>query len=456
MHALRSKSFAATAFVTLGGVLAALAAGSPASADSLPAATCVTACTAVFDTAGSGQTFTLPVGVSELTATIAGAAGSPASFAITNDPTAAGGPGGAAVLALGTAFAGTTVSFGVGAAGEGSYLVDSDNTLLAIAGGGGGGGYVGRLDLEGQIFGTFPSSLTGPGSQGGSPTAGGVTPGSTGDAFGALPANGTGGGLVAGGSGGTGTLANGTAGGDTSVVSGSIITLAAGGIGGTYTTPGTTHVGGAGGTGYTGGGGGGVQSVDSGDDIFVEVVAPGGGGSAYLDASLSAAAAVVNTGSGYLTFTWSYAPVIASPSAGGSASFLRGARIPVTVSGLPTNAPYALAFDGVTVATGTTDVDGTAATTFLIADTQRAGSFAVELVMGGATVASTAMIAVSVPAVVPIADPIVPPADAAAAEPTPVALAATGVTTGGTASAALIVLGLGALLLLARRLPRLR
>ena len=79
------------------GIVAVTLAGAfsgSASADSLPAAGCVTACTATFDTAGATDTLLIPTGITSLTATIAGAAGAPASFAITNDPTAVGGPGG--------------------------------------------------------------------------------------------------------------------------------------------------------------------------------------------------------------------------------------------------------------------------------------------------------------------------------------------------------------------------
>lgn len=295
--------FAATASALLIVAASAL----PAQADTLPSADCVTDCTATFDTVGSAFTFAVPAGITELTATIAGAAGAPAPFAITGDPTAVGGAGGVTTVDLGTDYAGTTMTFGVGGVGEGSYLQAAGPVLLVVAGGGGGGGYIGRLDLPDQVFGTFP------GGDGGSPVAAGVTPGADATAYGGDAANG-GGGTAAAGVGGTG-LSNGTSGGPTTTVAPAGSTLAAGGVGGSRLIVATDHVGGSGGSGYTGGGGGAVTTVDGGDDIILDFVAPGGGGSGYLDASLSAVAGTPNTGGGQVSFTWSLPAAAPNPSA---------------------------------------------------------------------------------------------------------------------------------------------
>ena len=76
------------------GIVAAAVSVLPAQADTLPSPDCVTDCTATFDTVGSAFTFEVPDGISELSATVSGAAGAPASLAITADPTAVGGAGG--------------------------------------------------------------------------------------------------------------------------------------------------------------------------------------------------------------------------------------------------------------------------------------------------------------------------------------------------------------------------
>ena len=363
------------------GIVAVTLAGAfsgSASADSLPAADCVTACTATFDTAGATDTLLIPTGITSLTATIAGAAGAPASFAITNDPTAVGGPGGATLVDLGTAYAGDTLTFGIGNTGHGSYLQDG-STLLAVAGGGGGGGYAGLLDDPGQIFATYP------GGNGGAPSAPGVAPGANGAAFGSLAANG-GGGTAAAGTAGTGDF-DATAGGATTTVTAVDSTLAAGGTGGTFTdgTTSITHNGGAGGSGYTGGGGGAIaRNVPNGDDN-VDVVAPGGGGAGYLDASLTAQDEPFNTGTGSVSFTWSFTPTITTTTT----TAHRGDTVPVTITGLPANEPFTVVFDGTTVITGTSDGSGDATESFVVGSGQVAGSFALSLVAGGSTAATS-------------------------------------------------------------------
>lgn len=302
----RSSRVVNTAVIAGIGVLATIGmAAQPVTADTLPASGCLTACTATFDTAGA-STFTIPTGITGLEATVAGAAGAPAPVSMTNDPSAVGGAGGAATIQLGTSYAGATLAFGVGAIGEGSYLQAPDDSLLAVAGAGGGGGYAGYLSIPDQILASYP------GGSGGSPVTAGVTPGGDGAAFGSLAANGLGG-TVTGGAGGTGT-ASGAAGDSTTLVAGSAVTLAAGGAGGSLIIGGTTHLAGAGGSGYTAGGGGGIQQNVPNGDTDVDVVAPGGGGSGFLASTVTAVAGTPNTGTGYVSFTWSFPPAPEDPA----------------------------------------------------------------------------------------------------------------------------------------------
>lgn len=295
--------------VGAGGVLAlataaALGAYLPASADSATSAGCRTNCVTTFDTVGTHD-LVIPSDVTSLTVTLAGAAGAPVSPQITTQPSA-GGQGGVSTITLdAAAYAGTTLQGGVGDVGQGSFLAaEGGATLLAVAGGGGGAGYAGYLTMPDQILAVYP------GGNGGAPASAGVAPGGDAAAFGSLAANGQGG-TSSAGAGGAGD-ANGANGGPST--STNPVALAAGGAGGSLVIGSTTHAGGAGGSGYTGGGGGGIQrNVDNGD-VPVDVVAPGGGGSGYLAAGLTAVAGAGNGAAASVTVTWTLAPLPASPT----------------------------------------------------------------------------------------------------------------------------------------------
>ena len=282
------------------GSIAALILGAtalPVAADSLPAAGCVTDCVATFDTIGTGFEFDVPANITELSVSIGGGAGAPPAFAITNDPSAVGGAGGAATVDLGTEWAGETLFFGVGGAGGASSLQEPGGDLLVVAGGGGQGGYAGRLDLPGQIFATYP------GGAGASPTFAGLSNGEDATAYGSDPANGDGGNDAAGGAGGTGD-ANGVAGSSLGSVNPTSFDAALGGAGGTLVVNEVQHSGGRGGDGITGGGGGAIAQYEV-DENPVDLVAPGGGGSGLLAAPLTATENEPNTGTGYVIFTYS-------------------------------------------------------------------------------------------------------------------------------------------------------
>jgi hypothetical protein len=364
--------------------LASVFSGSAAAVNSVPAADCVIACVATFDTAGSAGTIAIPAGITSLTATISGAAGAPAPVAITGDSTAIGGPGGVTTVDLGTTYAGQTLTAGVGATSQGSYIAVG-STLLAIAGGGGNGGYAGHLVDPDQTNGTYA------GGAGGSPSAPGVAAGGISDAFGSFATDG-GGGTAIGGAAGTGTEANGTAGGTTITFTNPAFVLAAGGLGGTTVISGVTHTGGTGGTGFTGGGGGGITSFDEGDSFFIDVIAPGGGGSGFLAPLLTATAGTPNTGAGSVVLTWSFSPTITTTAT----TVHRGDTVPVTITGLPANEAFTVVFDGTTVVTDTADSSGDATESFTVGSGQSAGHFPLGLVAGGGTVATSDPVAVLV------------------------------------------------------------
>lgn len=298
-----NKLVAALSIGALSG-LALAASAIPAQADTLPAPGCVTACVATFDSVSAATTFAVPANISGLTVTVSGAAGAPAAFGFPTFPEGVGGTGGVTTVDLGTTYGGQNLIVGVGDVGEGSYVQAPGLSLLVVAGGGGGGGYIGRLDLPDQVFGAFP------GGAGGSPTAPGVTDGGTPTAFGGDPANGNGG-SITGGAGGTGVVA-GSAGDNSTIITAGGSTLAAGGLGGLEVIAAVNHTGGRGGSGYTGGGGGAAASVNSGDEIFVDLIAPGGGGSGFLALGLTGVAGTPNTGAGVVTFTYSIKPTLAS------------------------------------------------------------------------------------------------------------------------------------------------
>ncbi|GAB3384638.1 hypothetical protein GCM10027568_00660 [Humibacter soli] len=303
--AARRFVFGAVAVLAIAGGSAFTLGAAPAMADSLPAAGCRTNCVATFDTTGTHD-LTLPTGLSSLTVTVAGSAGAALSPDVTNQPSV-GGTGGVTTVTLDPAtYGGAALQAGVGGTGEGSFLATSGGAaLLAAAGGGGAAGYAAYLDLPGEILAVYP------GGAGGAPSATGVAPGADATAFGPLAANGKGG-TATGGAGGVGTTGNGGDGGSTTTTA--PVVLAPGGTGGTFSLGEQTITAGAGGGGFTGGGGGAVErNVDNGDTP-VDVIAPGGGGSGFLADSLTAVAGAGNTGTGFVTFTWSLPPVPTTPT----------------------------------------------------------------------------------------------------------------------------------------------
>jgi hypothetical protein len=413
MHRRAVRSLAAA--LTLGGLAAFVLGAGSAAADSASSATCLTGCTAVFDTAGGTGTFTADPSVTSLTVTVQGAAGAPATTAGPLASTSIGGPGGSTTVdLLGSSFASGPLAVTVGATG-GAASVASGGNLIVVAGGGGGAGYVGRLDLPDQIFSTYA------GGTGGSPSAPGVTAGTAGTVLLNPASNGAGGattGGAAGASAGGGTT--GTAGANSNGA-----TVAAGGAGASQTVL-AVNTAGAGGSGFAGGGGGSIaRNLRDSDDNPFDVVGAGGGGSGFLATGLTATAGTANTGAASVTFRYSFSPTVSTTAT----TVQPGGTVPVAIAGLPANVPFTLVFDGTTVASGMSGANGSATSSFVVAASQAPGSFPVQLVVGGTVAASTSDVTIPRPE-----------------------LAATGVTVAGwTAPGAVAAIVLGILLVVFRR-----
>jgi len=299
-----------TVTLALGVASVGLIAG-PAFADSQSPSTCVTACTAVFTTAGSTPTFVVPNGITSLTVTVTGGKGAEASSSIQVSGTQ-GGPGGSTTVDLGAVAGGTTYQVTVGNIGEGSS-VSRAGTLLVVAGGGGQAGFLGRLNLPDQVSGDFA------GGTGGSPTGPGIFAGTDGTTPNGTTENGHGGAVAAGGAAGTGDT-NGTDGTNPNTTS-----IVAGGAGASEVVPvqdppnpdvPTTFTAGNGGSGYSGGGGGAItRGLLDGDGNPFDVVGGGGGGSGFLAPGLTATAGTLNsTTTGSVTFTYSFPALAATGS----------------------------------------------------------------------------------------------------------------------------------------------
>jgi hypothetical protein len=273
-----------------------------AAAALLPAAA-VAAEPVTFSATGAAQTFTVPPGVTSITATVGGAAGGPFAAGGTGGSAGKNGgqtkatllvaPGNVLTLVVGKAGsvrgAGTSVAYGGGGAaggpggaggGGGSFVFGPTGVLLLAAGGGGGFGGVfgggegagaGTVGLAGGPNGPTSRVGGGPGTE----TAGGAA-GSTGGTAGSGPAT--------------------------------IASFGTGGAGGVTS-------GGGGGGGYFGGGGGGSPNGIGGPGGQ-----GGGGGAGYASpntALVTGASGSVGTqaGDGQITFVPNEGVVVPPPAA---------------------------------------------------------------------------------------------------------------------------------------------
>lgn len=255
---------------------------------------CVTSpCTVTFTYTGSQTSWTVPSHVTELTVTVAGAAGD------AHDPAAAGSSGAVVTVNLDTALAGQPLQILVGGkgkgsmlqyeqqdGGEGSYLA-VNNAFLVVSGGGGGGGTVNTQPGQNEVY--DHSTNGGDGSAIGNAADGTAEFDSTKVGKGATP--------TAPGAAGAGSYGGITATqGSSASISGGVISEGRGG----YAVP---HAGGGGG-GYFGGGGG------TGMTVITQLLGPvveysaGGGGSGFLAATLTANSTGTNDTDGYITFSY--------------------------------------------------------------------------------------------------------------------------------------------------------
>ncbi len=322
----RRARLALVGATTFAAALAAVGSAGIASAlppDPTPSCTATT-CTVDFEATGGPATFTVPAGVTSITATVAGGAG---GIGLTEDEdgtTEVGGAGGkvvanvpvtpGVVLTLVVGGAGEDADttgaggagggyggggdarsingFSDGAGGGGSFVFDGAAPLV-VAGGGGGGGFTAGIDA------TQGTAAGGAGGSGGDGAAGG--PDATGGGAGTR-AHGGAGGTVAGidtrGSAqSTGSVRPDAVSPDGDSGSGPALNSATFGIGGTAVDG---CYGAGGGGGYYGGGAGGCQQVD--EDLTA--YGGGGGGSGYLAAGVTSVSTGTNPGDGSIELSY--------------------------------------------------------------------------------------------------------------------------------------------------------
>lgn len=365
----RRAAGSATAVIVAGGLATVAGATQQAfAAASAPSCSHVT-CTVTFSSAQTGQSFTVPYGVSSLSVTLNGAAGG-------SDGGAAGGAGAAVTATLAvTGGEALTVDVGGaggtaggvngggsaadGAGGGGATDVAASGTLLLVAGGGGGAGAPGTVSSA-YACGTASIALGGsvPGGSGGNADAAGgngtgVTVTATAGTFAISGgAGGASGSTGTGGAGGTSTGTDpcttptddpGNAGGNGS-----------GTAGGNATFTDVSSVGGGGGGGYHGGGAGGSGFTSTSAQGTVQSGGGGGGGGSSYTGGAGVSNASVNdagsSGGGSAAFSY------ADPVSIGRTSYSTNDNTKLVVSGpglLPATVP-AGQVDSVTAPSTTT------------------------------------------------------------------------------------------------------
>jgi|HubBroStandDraft_2_1064218.scaffolds.fasta_scaffold09176_5 hypothetical protein len=356
----------ATAAISVVGVcgIALTAMGSPASAIT-PAPVCgATTCSVTFSTAGTGQTWVVPAGVTSESITLYGAIGGSTNIVLGGDGAKVSGtlalsPGTSVTVDVGgagTDGASPGINGGgaseLGTGGGGSDVKVAGVDLLAAGGGGGAG------NPEGENAGTVCSvSGTALGGAGGNADTAGVagtaivvTISET--AVTLNPGDGGGAGTMSGGAGGAGGTASAPADCNGATVNGSAGGTGSsnqGGAGGVTGVDGL--LGGGGGGGYFGGGGGGGASTDPAGNF--PGYSGGGGGSSFpatdLISDTANVASIGNVGSvngGNGQVTISYA--IAAGTSPGTTTGTGASTTPTapTTTSRTTTTPSALAVTG--------------------------------------------------------------------------------------------------------------
>jgi LPXTG-motif cell wall-anchored protein len=354
--------------------------------------------TVTFAPVGTQETWTVPDGVTSITATLAAGSGHDGIlfFPDSTSTTMPGGSGavlhaeipvtpGERLLVLVGREGDDTLNAG---GGEGTFLASPTRGLLAVAGGGGSG--------PSEFAGYYRTSITG--GEGG---AGGTTDGSASTTSAAATEMSGGGATQAGGGAGgqrpstaisqlpiqpctTPRVAiPGSGGSGPAAVVGGTIVPGPGGLGGQYgdfsdpdpALTGKNSPGGAGGgSGYFGGGGGSYTDANCGGTIptFDDFVGPGGGGSGYLVAGATQTGTGTNDGDGSLSLSYD------TPN-GISISDDRvapGDKVTVTVTGLDDTTDYDIVLHSTpkVLARVTTDAAGSFSQTVTIPDGTPAGA----------------------------------------------------------------------------------
>lgn len=327
-------------------------------------------CSVTFATPGTGQSFTVPAGVSSLSVALYGAIGG----GFTDQGILFPGGDGAEVTAALAVNAGEQVGVDVGGAGGfqaagdggingggssdiadgggGATDITADGTRLLVAGGGGGAGA--DAESSGAGIAGCPSLFADGGAGGNADTAGGAGEAFTNGTFslgggqGGLPGTQTGPG--AGGQGGTVT-------GTDPCSADSAPGPGTEGAGGTGATGGSSFLTGGGGGGYYGGGAGG-EAASAG--LYSGGTGGGGGGSSYDGGSGVTGPQIndegnpftgsgqVNSGNGEAVLSWADAVSAGAPSFTATA----GQTLSVTQpDGLLSTATDAIAGDTLTAST---------------------------------------------------------------------------------------------------------
>jgi hypothetical protein len=344
----RLAAATASVLVVAAGTLAAVAGATAASASGGAPVCSSGTCTVTLDSPGTGQSFTVPAGVSALSVTLYGGTGG------TNySGDAAGGDGAGVTASLATSPAavlgvdvggagvggadnGADYPGGINGGGGGVYSgsgggatdVTSGGTDLLVAAGGGGGG----ADKEGSSV-CIPGNDFLTGGAGGNADTGGA-PGQ-GFASDGVTLNGGSGGLAGTTSGaGAGGL-GGTKSGADPCPEGGLSTghTGAGGSGNTGGS-GVEATGGGGGGGYFGGGaGGGGANESSEEGALTAAYAGGGGGASYGGGSGVSGYSVTDTGNSGQVNGGNGEAVLsyADPLAGGAPAYQTPANQVLTV-----------------------------------------------------------------------------------------------------------------------------
>lgn len=164
-----------------------------------------------FTSTGSGQTFTIPAGITQVKATIVAGGGTGGTGAV-NGNAAGAGAGGSAIKWLTGLTPGNTLTVTVGAAGGSSSIASGTQTITTVSATAGGGGS-GTAPGAGGVGSSGDLNIGGGGGSGSAATFGATTNISGGSGGSSILGGGGQGGTAGGGAGGAGRVYGGGGGG---------------------------------------------------------------------------------------------------------------------------------------------------------------------------------------------------------------------------------------------------